>query len=352
MNSSVNGIPAARSSKLLTLPSPAETTPTTMPSTGETTAAAAAPGRVGGSVRQLARTMAAIRATSARFTARGRAGPPERRSCPGSGAPGRGHRFTRGTARARRRARLVRRQVEDPERVEPIAPARHGRSERLEPTGPIDEDRALDDLAAGGLDGRDHREERAACCQDVVHQEDPLAGADLEAAPELPAGLSVSLDLLREDRSRPELAARLERENHAARRRAGDEVDRRAIVGTAVLAGPEAAQLAGRRGVGKDGELLQVRVRVATALEEEVAVTERTGASKERLGAGGDRGTGRAFDALRDRRHRTQCRDEGGRERPPRRRSLRARVRRWHRWAAALRCTRDPSHFANQEVAV
>ena len=71
----------------------------------------------------------------------------------------------------------------------------------------------------------------------------------------------------------------LEGEDHAAGRRAGDEVDRGLVGRAAVLAGPEAAQLAGRRGVGEHRELLEVGVGVAPALEEEVPVAEGAGAA-------------------------------------------------------------------------
>ncbi len=94
---------------------------------------------------------------------------------------------------------------------------------------PVDQDDALDDLATHRLDGRQHRQQRAAGGQDVVDQQHPLAGLDPEASPELASrDAVVAADLLGEDRPDAELASGLEGEDDAAGRRAGDQVDQRA----------------------------------------------------------------------------------------------------------------------------
>ena len=136
------------------------------------------------------------------------------------------------------------------------------------------------------LDGRDHRQERAAGREDVVDEQDALAGVDAEPAPELAVGGAVGVpDLLGEDRPKAELAGGLEGEDDAAGRRAGDHVDHRLAVAAADAGGPQAAQLAGRSGVLEDLELLDVGVAVAAALEQEMALAEGAGLPEDALGA-------------------------------------------------------------------
>ncbi len=108
------------------------------------------------------------------------------------------------------------------------------------------------------------------------------------------------LDLLGEEAPDPELARRLEGEDHAAGRRAGDEVDQRRAVVTADARGPELAQLARGGRVREHRELLDVGVAVAPALELEVALAEGAGAPEQRLGALRDRGPGGGFDGRLD----------------------------------------------------
>ena len=84
-------------------------------------------------------------------------------------------------ARAGGRSRLVGRQVELPERAQRIdAPGRR-RGQRGPAAAPIDEHGAFDDLAAHGLDRRQHREQRATRREDVVDEQDALARLDPEA---------------------------------------------------------------------------------------------------------------------------------------------------------------------------
>ena len=87
----------------------------------------------------------------------------------------------------------------------------------------------------------------------------------------------------REDRAGAELAARLEREDHAAGRRSRDEVDVVAPSSPGARR-PERAQLARRRRVLEDLELLEVGVGVAAALEGEVAVAQGAARAEQRLG--------------------------------------------------------------------
>ena len=115
-------------------------------------------------------------------------------------------------------------------------------------------------------------------------------GRDREAAPELAARGAVGRgDLLGEDRAGAQLAAGLEREDHAAGRRAGDEVDVAVPSSSPVGRRPEPAQLARRGRVLEHLELLQVRVRVAAALEHEVALAQGAARAEQGLGARGDR---------------------------------------------------------------
>ena len=129
------------------------------------------------------------------------------------------------------------------------------------PPAPVDEHRALDDLAAHRLDRGEHREQRAAGREDVVDEEDALAGSirkprrnSRRVAPS--ASLTSSAKIARD----AELAAGLEREDHAAGGRAGDEVDARRVVRCRGARRPEAAQLARRGRVREDRELLEVGV--------------------------------------------------------------------------------------------
>ena len=177
-----------------------------------------------------------------------------------------------------------------PERAQRVGPAGGRRRQRRAPAAPIDQDDALDDLAAHGLDGGEHREERAAGRQDVVDEEHTLAGLDAEAAPELARGRPVvGADLLGEDAPDAQLPGGLEGEDDAAGRRAGDQVDHRLTVAVADVRGEGPAQLARRRRIGEDRELLDIGVAVAAALEQEMALAERPGRAEQRFGPGGDR---------------------------------------------------------------
>ena len=99
--------------------------------------------------------------------------------------------------------------------------------------------------------------------------------------------------LLGEDRPGAQLAAGLEREHHAAGRRAGDQVhDRRAVAVARCAPAQNAAQLARGGRVLEHLELLQVGVRVAAALEREVALAQGAARAEQGLGAGGDRAPG------------------------------------------------------------
>ena len=131
---------------------------------------------------------------------------------------------------------------------------------------------ASHDLATRLLDCREHRKQRAARRQNVVHEEDALARRDMEPAPELTsAGAVRAANFLREDPVRAELSGGLEGENDAPGRRACDQVDNRPAVLVSVTPGPERAKLARRRGVAEDKELLEIERRVAPALELEMA---------------------------------------------------------------------------------
>ena len=122
-------------------------------------------------------------------------------------------------------------------------------------------------------------------------------------APELAPRAVVGRDLLGEDRPRPQLAPGLEREDHAAGRRARDEVDVGRPVLAAVDPGPERAQLARRIGVLEDLELLEVGLAVAAALEHEVPLAERAAAAEQGLGALGDGAPCRIADRSSEGRH-------------------------------------------------
>ena len=113
-------------------------------------------------------------------------------------------------------------------------PARRRRGERRASAAAVDHDRALDDLATHRLDRRDHREQRAAGREDVVDEEDPLAGLDAEAAPELALRRTIgAAHLFGEDAADADLAGRLEGQDQPAGGRARDQVDlRRAVVAT------------------------------------------------------------------------------------------------------------------------
>ena len=102
----------------------------------------------------------------------------------------------------------------------------------------------------------------------------------------VPSGV---LHFLGEDAADAELPGRLEREDHAAGRWAGDEVHHRRAVRVAVAGRPEAAQLARGGRILQDEELLQVALGVLAALEQEVAFLERARTAEELLGPGGDR---------------------------------------------------------------
>ena len=90
----------------------------------------------------------------------------------------------------------------------------------------------------------------------------------------------VGADLLGEDRPDAKLAGGLEGEDDPAGRGSGDEVDEEVSPSPSAAVGrEEAAQLAGRGRILEDLELLDVRVAVATALEEEMALAERARAA-------------------------------------------------------------------------
>ena len=146
---------------------------------------------------------------------------------------------------------------------------------------------AAHDLAAEALHGRQHRQQRAAGRQDVVHEQHALARRDPEPAPELaPDRAVLAAHLLGEDRARAELAPRLEREDDAAGRRPGDQVHQ-ATAG--VLRDPHRDELTGRDRILEHLELLHVAVRVAATLELEMALAQRADAPEQLLGAGSDR---------------------------------------------------------------
>ena len=129
--------------------------------------------------------------------------------------------------------------------------------------------------------------------QDVVHEQDALAGGDGEAAPELaPRGAVRVLHLFGEDAPHAELAGRLEGQHDAAGRGAGDDVHRRRTVRVPMTRRPEGAQLARGGRILQDQELLQVALGVLAALEQEVAFLERAGLAEEILGPRGDRSRG------------------------------------------------------------
>ena len=67
------------------------------------------------------------------------------------------------------------------------------------------------------------------------------------------------------------------------------EVDQRLAVEPATVGGEEAAQLARRDRILEDLELLDVRVAVTAALEQEVALAEGAGAAEQGLGPERDR---------------------------------------------------------------
>src|SRR6185369_13307070 len=138
-------------------------------------------------------------------------------------------------------------------------------------TTPIDEDDAFDDLTAHRLDRGDHREEGAAGGQDVVDEQDPLARHDPEAAPEFAVGRAVvGANLLGEDAADTKLPSSFVGEDDPAGRRPRDQVDQQLAIGRATVLGEEPAQLAGRGRILEDLELLDVRVTVTPALEQEV----------------------------------------------------------------------------------
>ena len=92
----------------------------------------------------------------------------------------------------------------------------------------VDEDGAFDDLAAHRLDRRDHRQQRPARGEDVVDEEDPLAGLDPESAPELALGVPSWPRTSSAKRPAPELTRGLEGQDDATGRGARHEVHGRA----------------------------------------------------------------------------------------------------------------------------
>ncbi len=139
------------------------------------------------------------------------------------------------------------------------------------PARTVHQDRGTDDLAVEALDGGEHRDQRPARGEDVVDEEHALARRDREATAELATRPGVVADLLGEQAAHPQLARRLEGEDHPAGRRPGDEIDRRASVGVAPEGGQHAAQLGRDLGELEHLELLEVAVAVAAALQTEVA---------------------------------------------------------------------------------
>ena len=97
-------------------------------------------------------------------------------------------------------------------------------------------------------------------------------------------GAIVGSHFLREDAADAELPRRLEGQDDAAGRRTSNEVDQQVAVPAAPVVREEAAQLARRGRILQDLELLHVGVAVAPALEQEMTLTERTGAAEQRLG--------------------------------------------------------------------
>src|SRR4051794_17459132 len=232
-----------------------------------------------------------------RATSRGGGGHPR------AAAPGLDRGLARGAARAGLGTPLVRRELEAPERRQRVDAAGPGRRQGRHAARAIHENDALDDLSTRRLDGRDHREERAAGGEDVVDEEHALAGTDLEAAPELALRAVVGCPLFGEDRPGPELAAGLEREDPPAGRRARDEVDVSGAVVCAVRRRPVPAQLARRGGILEHLELLEVGARMTAALEDEVALAERAAGAEHGLGPLGYDASRGVLEGSSDGRH-------------------------------------------------
>ena len=215
------------------------------------------------------------------------------------------------TAASRRRsadrspARLERRDLELPEPLDRVAPPGRRRGEDGRPAGPVGHDEAADDLAAGRLDRRQHRQQRAAGGEDVVDEEDSLARLDrgsragTRGASPPSASRTSSAKIPRTPSWRAVSKAR----TMPAGRRPGDDVDERLAVRSARGGGPEGAQLARHGRVLEEQELLQVALAVAARLEEEVALLQRAGAPEERLRALGNGGAGGDLEGGTDRGH-------------------------------------------------
>ena len=118
-------------------------------------------------------------------------------------------------------------------------------------------------------------------------------------------GAVVVADLLGEDRPNAELAGRLEREDDAAGRRPGDQVDHGLAVAAPDAGGQQAAQLAGRGRILEHLELLDVRVAVAAALEQEMPLAEGAGVPEDALGPQGDGAPGGVIEGGSNGRHGT-----------------------------------------------
>ena len=147
---------------------------------------------------------------------------------PRAAAPGLDRGLAGGAPRARRGAGLVRRQLQAPQRAQRVDPARSwARSaSRGRPTG------------RPARRTRRSRRPAASTAGIIASSEPPVVRMSSTSSTRSPGriskprrnsrrGPSSRGDLLREDRARPELAPGLEREDHAAGRGAGDEVDRR-----------------------------------------------------------------------------------------------------------------------------
>ena len=182
----------------------------------------------------------------------------------------------------------VRRQVERPQRTERIHAPGYRRRQRRHPAGTVHEHEALDDLAAQRLDRRDHRQQRAAGREDVVHDEDLLARPtwnprrNSRRRPSSEATSSAKIARV------AQLAPRLEGEDHAPGRGAGDEVHVRGPVLPQVEPTQKSTARSWPRDPGGPGTSRGTRP-VATALEDEVALPQRAAPAEQRLGALGDR---------------------------------------------------------------
>ena len=132
------------------------------------------------------------------------------------------------------------------------------------------------DLRAPRAHGVEHVADAAACREDVVDDENAVAGPELETALELAAA---PISALGDEGGEAEVAGRVEGEDHASGRRSRNE--RR--VRLAEVLGDLRAELGGDVRPLEDAELLDVDVGVAAARELEVPAQD--GPTRLELGA-------------------------------------------------------------------